>query len=356
MNLEKTLSAAAAEQPLGQSINSYDYSTGGTDLGGIAVSITTRNDLQGRPEIAVSQAGLTYEDVRKAKAVAGLALSRLSPKTALALGFSESGKALAQRLAGQSGASFLAARDPMTRTGFQATGNSSLAIRHSIAGLGFTMTAERGAVGRPGAARFDDEAYTISSLTADGRLGPAQWSLGISRLREEKTVLGGRFSEAYSAGGSTSNFADASLQLPLGAGWDALASYRFGRTAMGGTGALSKGGRLSSDAFSFDLVRRGAFDPTDQLAFRVTQPLRVRSGGYALNVPVSYDYATGAVGYEARLLSLAPTGREIDYEVAYGVAFLNGYLGLNAFLRTEPGHVDANKDDKGAAVKVRLSF
>jgi hypothetical protein len=88
------------------------------------------------------------------------------------------------------------------------------------------------------------------------------------------------------------------------------------------------------------------------------QPLRVRSGGYAMNVPVSYDYATLGVGYEQRLFSLAPTGREIDFEAAYGVPLLAGagWLGANAFLRREPGHIEAMPDDVGIAARFSLRF
>jgi hypothetical protein len=86
------------------------------------------------------------------------------------------------------------------------------------------------------------------------------------------------------------------------------------------------------------------------------QPLRVRSGGFDLRVPTSYDYATGAVGYEQRPFSLAPTGREIDYELAYGVRALGGQLGANLFLRTEPGHIEDADSDVGAAIRFTLGF
>ncbi|MDQ3139408.1 MAG: peptidase S8, partial [Pseudomonadota bacterium] len=75
-----------------------------------------------------------------------------------------------------------------------------------------------------------------------------------------------------------------------------------------------------------------------------------------LNTPISYDYQTGAVGYEQRFLSLAPSGREIDYEVAYSVGAFGGDLGLNAFLRTDPGHVAAMPNDAGAAIRFTLGL
>ena len=86
------------------------------------------------------------------------------------------------------------------------------------------------------------------------------------------------------------------------------------------------------------------------------QPLRVASGGYALQLPVSYDYATGAVGYDQRFFNLAPTGREIDVEAAYGVALWGGHISANAFARRQPGHVEAMNTDLGAAFRFGVAF
>ena len=127
---------------------------------------------------------------------------------------------------------------------------------------------------------------------------------------------------------------------------------------MAGGSGLVTGGRLSTDAWSLDLSRDNALTSGDSLAFRIMQPLRVRSGGYAMNVPVSYDYSDLSVGYENRLFSLAPTGREIDFEAAYGLPVLGGagWLGANAYVRRDPGNIAAMPDDVGAAARFTLRF
>ena len=89
---------------------------------------------------------------------------------------------------------------------------------------------------------------------------------------------------------------------------------------------------------------------------RLMQPLRVRSGGFDFTMPVSYDYADGSVGYEQRFFNLAPTGREIDLEAAYGTRLWGGHLAANAFVRREPGHIEAASDDYGAAIRYTLGF
>jgi len=45
---------------------------------------------------------------------------------------------------------------------------------------------------------------------------------------------------------------------------------------------------------------------------RIAQPLRVESGGLALMLPTSYDYATGIATDSLTKMSLSPSGRELD--------------------------------------------
>jgi hypothetical protein len=125
---------------------------------------------------------------------------------------------------------------------------------------------------------------------------------------------------------------------------------------MPGSGALVEGGRISTNAFAFDLTKIGAFGRRDKIGVRIMQPLRVRSGGLDVNLPVSYDYKTGAVGYEDRFFNLAPTGRELDYEISYGTRLLGGHIAAHAFLRTDPGHFEAMNNDLGGAVRFTLGF
>jgi hypothetical protein len=119
---------------------------------------------------------------------------------------------------------------------------------------------------------------------------------------------------------------------------------------------LAEGGRLSTDAWAFDLARKDALFRGDRFAIRVMQPLRVRSGGFDLNLPVSYDYSDGSVGYEQRFFNLAPTGREVDIEAAYGLWLFGGQLSANTFVRRQPGHIQAAGADIGAALRFSRGF
>lgn len=356
VDLARTLSLARREQPLTQALQpGVRSATGGA--GPIALTVTMRRSLTGHPEVGLAQTGLSYEDATKARAIAGLAISRITPDLALAIGFSESGKALQQRLGGQGQTAFLVARDPMARTGFTADGGTAVGVRQRLGACALTVTSERGRVYNAGLRlRAGEPGYSMSTVTADRAFGPATLSLGLAHLSEERTILGGRFSDAFGNGGAASTFLDLAATIRLGDGWSSHAAYRRGWTRMPGTGALVDRGRLATDAFAFDLSKRHMLIAGDSFAIRIMQPLRVRSGGLDLRLPISYDYQTGGVGYEMRQFSLAPKGRELDFEAAYAVRLLGGFLDLNGFYRKDPGHIDALSDDIGGAIRFTSDF
>ena len=352
LDLAKTLRRAAQEQPLRQAMEGGALRTAGTAAGPVSVALTIRQNLAGEPRFGIEQTQLGFDDARRAKVIAGMAISRLTPRTAVAFGFSQGGRALQQQLARHSDNAFLVARDPMSRTGFYPDADISVGLRHDLGPVALTVTSERGKVFIPGVRQtLDRPGYDIGSIAVDRKVGPARLSLSASRLSEESTVLGGRFSPIFASGGSRTAFVDGTASLGLGGGWEAYASYRRGWTSLSGTSGLVEKGRLRTGAFAFDLSKADAFAAGDRLAFRVMQPLRVASGGFDLNMPVSYDYSTRTPGFEQRFFNLAPSGREIDYELAYGFGLLGGRLNLNAFLRTQPGHVAAMENDVGAALR-----
>lgn len=358
MTLVSALQRAEQERPLGQAFRP-GLSTATAGARGLAVSITVDRRLTAQPQAGLAQLGLTYEDSRKARVLSGIAMSRLGPRTAAALGLSESAKTLERRLAGHYRDAFLVARDPMSRMGFHGDSSGSFGVRRDLAGIGVTLTAERGEVLQPGFDRsIAQPRYAVGAISLGRRVGRASLSLGATRLQEQSTILGARFSPAIGVSGGTSWFADAAASLDLGRGWDAYAAYRRGSTVASGGGGLAQGGRLVTDAWTLDLGRTGAFRPGDRLSLRLMQPLRVSSGGFDLSVPVAYSYDTLSAGYENRFFNLAPTGREIDLEAAYGLGLFGGagHVSANAFARRHPGNVAAMDADLGAAIRFSLGF
>ena len=98
------------------------------------------------------------------------------------------------------------------------------------------------------------------------------------------------------------------------------------------------------------------FSASDRLAFRLSQPLRVESGGINLLLPVSWDYATLSGSYASQRLNLAPSGREIDAELAWQGELWRGHAAASLFWRRDPGHVANAPDDRGVALRWSAGF
>ena len=138
-------------------------------------------------------------------------------------------------------------------------------------------------------------------------------------------------------------------------GWRISAAGRLGWTRPDRSAVIGAS-RLVSSAWALDVERQGVFAPGDALALRVSQPLRVESGGVSLRLPVAYDYATGTATFADRSLSLAPHGRELMGELAWRGRLANGDLAASLFYRKDPGHFASLPDDKGVALRWSTGF
>ena len=247
--------------------------------------------------------------------------------------------------------------------GFERQPSNSFALRQKIGAFGLTGSVERGDASlyegagdeylRRGTRRYP---YATIGLSLDRQVGPARMALGANWMREDETILGARFANFIGRGGARSLFMDGNLEAALGQGWAVGTSWRQGWTYANAGSSLTGQSLLKSNAFSFDITRANAIAHGDRLAFRIAQPLRVTSGGLALNVPIAYDYATLTPTFGIRQLSLAPQGREIASEVAWVVPINGGYFSSNLFWRQEPGHFQTAPDDIGVAFRLQLGF
>ena len=198
--------------------------------------------------------------------------------------------------------------------------------------------------------------YSAIGFSTDATIGPAKLALGANWMREDQTILGARFADFIGRSGARSLFVDGNGEVKLDHAWSLAASWRQGWTHANAGASLMGQSLLKSKALSFDVKRTGAFIGGDSLAFRIAQPLRVTSGGLALNVPVAYDYATLTPTFGVRRFSLAPTGREIASELAWMVPISGGYFSSNIFWRREPGHFESAPDDVGVAFRLQYAF
>lgn len=350
LRLGATLRTAQQSQPLRHALQG-NARVGGATAGplSVAMTVTERPDLP--RGYALDRLGIGPEDARRSRLIAGSAIARLDRKTALAFGISESAKSIERRLSGAESGAFLVAKDGAGELGFAARRGGSMAVRRQLGATGITMSGENGDVWQEHRTSATGSPYRLVSVSADRRLGSNWMSLGLSRLSERQTLLGGRISQALGGGGSNSMFVDAEARRDFGGGWSSGLSARRGWTSFAA-------GKFQTSAYGFDVRKLGVLGGKDRLGFRLSQPLRVEKGGFAMLLPTAYNYDTGLATNSLTRMSLTPSGRETDAELSYGSSLFGdaGWLGGNLFYRRQPGHVATADADVGGAVRFSLSF
>jgi hypothetical protein len=289
--------------------------------------------------------------LRKSRLIAGSAVARLDNRTAIAFGFAEGAKAMERRLTGADSGAFLIANDIAGTPGFAAKRHGSMAVRHQFGRTGVTVSGETGDVWQEVKTSATGSPYRLSTMSVDQTLGRNWLSLGLSRLDEKQSLLGGRLSPLLGGGGATTTFIDAEARHDFGGGWTSTLSARRGWTDF-------SGGKFQTAAYAFDLAKVGLLTNRDAIGFRLAQPLRIEHGGFAMMLPTSYDYVTQTATDSLSQMSLTPSGREVDAELSYGSTLLGGkaWLGGNLFYRRQPGHIASAYDDAGAAIRLSLGF
>jgi len=329
----------------------------GTPGFAVAVSIAP-----GRERTLVDRLQLSPGAAQQARVLAASVTTHLGSKASFAVGASETGAALVGRLQGRADPAFLIARDPTADAGFDSLVQGSSALRYRLGNWGVTLGAEHGdalaqrlvAVGA--LARHPEHfGYSRAMLGVDRRFGGLTATLDASLLAEDRSLLGAQFTSGLGAARGDSLFVDLGLRQAIGS-WSLGATWRQGWTFAHLTG-LAGGGLIRSDAFAMDLGKLGVFDHGDHLGLRLTQPLRVASGGLALVLPSDYSYDSASVtAWHSEAFNLAPSGRELDMELSYGRAFAGGSLDANLYLRRQPGNIASAPDEHGVALRWARGF
>ncbi len=363
MNLAVGLRGAQVQPRLGPALASNNRNL---SIAGGKVALAFSVDATGR--IAklpwTGQLRLSREQAEQARVLAARAVLQLAPDRRVGFAFEQGADGLVAQLQGRDQPAFLIARSPLDDLGFGATGQTSFAVRQNLGPWGLTVSAERGSAQAPArvslAASASDRLPGVPAarlgLSLDRRLGDLDASLGASWLIEPDSVLGARFHSAFGASGADSLFLDASTGWQIAPGWRLGAAWRSGFTYPHAGGLITAGSRLTSSAWAFDAQRIGVFASDDSLALRLSQPLRIASGGLSLNLPVDYSYATRSPVYGQRLLSLAPKGREQDIELVWRGGLWNGTAMASLYYRTDPGHYASLPDDRGLAISWNRQF
>jgi hypothetical protein len=363
VDLGPTLRGAVVSQPLHGSVGAQQrHVSAGNDKATVAFTIDASREHGEMPYTGLLR--LSREDAEQARVLAGNVALQLAPNTKVAFGFAASGDGLVAQLQGQDRPAFMIAGGAVGDTGLYRTTDSSVALRRQIGRWGLSLSADSGktwsAAYMHRAAEWrgqrDRSGVNDFGLALDRRFGNLSTSFGLNWMREDATMLGADFHDAFGLSGADTLFLDAQAGWQLAPRWRLGGALRNGWTFAHGGGAVAGGSRLTSRAWSLDLARSGVFARNDSLALRLSQPLRVESGGLNLELPIDYSYTTLSPTYGIERLTLAPQGRELDAELAWSGRLFMGDAAASLFVRKDPGHYADMPLDEGVAFRWSTQF
>jgi subtilisin family serine protease len=322
---------------------------------GLALSGRTMSAVGGRTSFAIAiddrefarPLQLTSRDAGRARVLAGSVAIAVTKDLKMAFGGGRGAEGLLPDPQGNGEPAFLIADHSLDRAPIGA-----FAVRGRFGRLGLTLAVESGQMRLwqqselgPMADGVRRYAYAEMSAGVDGSAGPVGLTAKLTRLDERATVLGSRFGPALGGNGAATWFADVGATLSLANNWRLGATVRRGWTGLSAN-ALRGHSRLLTHGLSATVVRDGLSIAGDSLALRYAEPLRVSGGGLDLL----------GIGSTLQTLSLAPSGRERDWEAIYARPLGRGWLTANSYWRRQPGNYAIAPDDIGAAVRYSFGF
>ncbi len=233
---------------------------------------------------------------------------------------------------------------------------TGLALSHRIGSdtsvmLGWTEQDDEAAAG-------GRDARIGEVLVAHRFAGRAVAYASVAAVQEDGGFLASDASGGFAVRGADTRFLTLGGRYALGGGMEVFGSYTLGttETAAADAGLLSDWSAVRADAFGLGVVRTGLFGGRDRIGLLAGQPLRVAAGAATLTAPVDY-LADKTVVQESERLSMVPTGREIDLQLAYDRP-LSGRAGLSGWLmlQFEPGHVAAADPAYGGGIRFDVDF
>ena len=219
----------------------------------------------------LAQTGMTHEDARAARTVAGYALSRLTPRTAVALGFSESGRTLQQRPAERPARLPRRSRsDEPRRLLRRQRRRDGRAPGSRPGGADRDRRARVARRRRAAQRRLREPGYSLSSDRgpADRRGRP------VARRRDSTSRPPFSAAASPSRRAATSYFLDVGARYDLGGGWEtrALPAWLDEHARRQRPGRPAAACRPTHGHWTSAAATRSTTG--DSLAFRVMQPLR----------------------------------------------------------------------------------
>ncbi len=190
-------------------------------------------------------------------------------------------------------------------------------------------------------------ASTAARIGRTSQFGELAMTLG--RIEENGTILGSFSSGTLGLGhGATTNFLSLGGQAGLvDIGTSALsvfghfvgASVNIDESA---GSAFSGYHDMRASQFAIGLALEGAALNGNRLSLTMSQPLRLEAGRVVYGYASDYDYNTDTPIFDNTARGLAPSGRELDLELAWHFGVGGGTrVSANLLYQREPGHIAA---------------
>lgn len=225
--------------------------------------------------------------------------------------------------------------------------------------IGSATTATVGWVDENGAAEDAGGDARIGELTMEHRFGGGSTlRTGFALIEEADGFLGSDAAGAFAIEGALSRVYTVGGAMPLGAGIELIGSYTLVDAAIeaDGTSLLSDWSAVRADAFGLGVTRQGVFGAGDRIGLLVGQPLRVRDAAASLTAPAGYTLDKTLV-QDTERVSLAPTGREIDVQVAYDTELTDeSRVSTWLMMQLEPGHIAGADAAYGVGLRLQTRF
>lgn len=356
LDARKTFASAGHSLVLSRQMNGFSRDVA-LDTGPFSMAFA----LTGAEKFHRQQATSAHDGLPFAQFGTGSITSMITPRTRLGLAYGQGSETLLSRLGAANGkGSFLSAGTTSAASGAERNPHMAMAASQQISPLlSLQVAAESGHVAatRISAApvRLQDryDQFSIGLSAADRTF---RASARASYMNEYASLLGARLTSIFATAPARTLFLDIEAGLALLPHWQLSGGYRRGWTHANATSALGGQARLASSAWSLDLAGSSLFQGGDRLSLRLSQPLRVTSGGLHLNLPTSYNYDSATASWSPSLVSLVPKGRQVDGEASYAMPVGNGWLMLNGYWRRQDGNIAAARDIVGGALRFKLAY
>lgn len=172
--------------------------------------------------------------------------------------------------------------------------------------------------------------------------------LNVGNLNEfDSNILNAKSSGAFSAGDSVkTSYIKLTGAHKFMKNLQMIASFSEGISQIDGNnnGIFRQFENVRSRAFSWALIKDNFFN--GKLGFAYIEPMRVYSGRVHYDVALARDYAGNLIRSQGSA-SLAPNGRERDFELSYSKLLKHdGNLSFNFILQREGGNIKGARDNR----------